>query len=47
MKTVWRMILFMKIFGKLIWRLSGNLIYHVFFMETPNKPPNIFTMKFF
>ena len=30
---------------KLIWRLSGNLIYHVCFMKTPDNLQANFTIK--
>ena len=30
---------------KLIWRLSGNLIYHVFSMKTPDNLQAYFTIK--
>ena len=30
---------------ELIWRLSGYLIYHVFFMKTPGNSLTNFTIK--
>ena len=31
--------------AKSTWRLSGNLIYHVFSMKTPNNMKTNFTIK--